>query len=1009
MSTINRSSKTAELVFDWKKRIKDKQTKYIILSVISFIIAIVFSVTAFLIFKNANYTRILDNNMSYIRDSAQQRTDQIERELSFGEARIKHIANQLTGFVTTGNIETVDEMIDIYKDEVIFSDFMFIPASGILDGVDYSDKLYFQNASNGETGYIAMLESQIDTVLFYSPIYNGQEFIGALTGTFTQQKFDDMIAYEMFDYVPHTYLFKQDGMVITRSEGSLEVDNILEVLETKKFVGDTAYVDLIDVIQDETKTNISFSFIDEGQTLVGTIIQFENGRWFTLSVLSGDVTDSMLQRANRSGMMLLVSILVISLVLILILFSIFTRQRKNLENEINLATDSLELALEEEHKQFSIIGALVDVYSSVYYTDVSNMQYVRIKENVELSNIIDDEGETRQAYNSYVEQYVNDEYKGVMRDFLNVDTIPERLKAANVINCEYKRVGKGWHRATLAAVSYDEVGELTAFVLAVQPIDEEKTKELETQRALSQAYEAAQLASTAKTTFLSNMSHDIRTPMNAIIGMTAIAAANIDNKERVTDCLSKITISSKHLLGLINEVLDMSKIESGKVELAEEEFSFSDIINSLITLNQPLAAAKSQTLIVKIKDVKHENVIGDSIRLQQVFTNFLSNAIKYTPENGRIEVIVTEKETNKTNIGMYEVIFKDNGIGMSEEFLENLFVPFSRADDERVSKIQGTGLGMPIARNIIRMMNGDIIVESELNKGSTFKVSFALKIQDEEERTYDEFVDLDILVVDDDESACESTCEICNSLGMNSEYVMTGREAVEKTVHRHEINDDYYAVILDWKMPDLNGVETARQIRQRVGREVPIIVMSSYDWTEIEQEARAAGVDAFLSKPLFKSRFTRLFSELVNEKPEPKSSVTDQLENNDFSGKRVLLFEDNELNQEIAVEILSMIGIETEVAENGKVGLDMFQRAEKGYYDLIFMDIQMPVMNGYDAAAAIRSLSHPDAKLIPIVAMTANAFTSDIREAYNAGMNGHIAKPVDINQIIKVLHNHLDD
>jgi len=505
------------------------------------------------------------------------------------------------------------------------------------------------------------------------------------------------------------------------------------------------------------------------------------------------------------------------------------------------------------------------------------------------------------------------------------------------------------------------------------------------------------------------MSHDIRTPMNAIIGMTAIAGAHIDDRERVVDCLSKITVSSRHLLSLINEVLDMSRIESGKVTLTEEDFNLSELIENLLTMVRPLAKEHNHELNVKINNIAHEYVFGDSLRIQQVFVNIVGNSVKYTPDGGRINISIFEKPTNKKHVGCYEFIFEDNGIGMSEDFIKKMFQPFERADDERANKVQGTGLGMAITKNIVGMMNGDIQVESKLGEGSKFTVTIFLKLQDEDLAATEELAELPVLVVDDDEDVCQSTTGILRDIGMQSEWVSSGEEAVKRVIARHEAGDDFFAVIVDWKMPGMDGVETTRAIRQSVGDEMPIIVFSSYDWTDIEAEAREAGVDAFIAKPLFKSRLISVFKEVISgekEEDNTRNALSD-IASMDYSNKRVLLVEDNEINREIAEEILGMTGLQIEAAENGQIALDMVSASADGYYDLVFMDIQMPVMNGYEAARGIRALGREYTDKLPIVAMTANAFAEDVVMAKDVGMNEHISKPLDMDKLEDVLKKWL--
>lgn len=563
-------------------------------------------------------------------------------------------------------------------------------------------------------------------------------------------------------------------------------------------------------------------------------------------------------------------------------------------------------------------------------------------------------------------------------------------------------------RVTALMSQSDRNGHVMTIIIGTDTTEQRRT-EIRTRQALLEAYEAAKRANSAKSDFLSRMSHDIRTPMNAIIGMTAIAGTHLDDPDRVADCLGKITVSAKHLLALINEVLDMSKIESGKIDLNEEEFSLSDLIDALITMVRPQIKAKGQELNISIKDVVHERVIGDRSRIQQSFLNFLSNAVKYTPDGGKISLYISEKPTHRDRVGWFEFIFEDTGIGMTPEFVERIFEPFARAKDTRVNEIQGTGLGMAIADNLVRMMNGSIKVESELNKGSRFIVTMSMKLQDSEEVSDGTFADLPVLVADDESVTRENACRMLDEMGMKSESACDGREAVEKAIKRHETGEDYFAVVLDWKMPGMDGIEAAKEIRRVIGRDVPIVIISAYDWSDIELEARAAGADAFIGKPLFKSRFARLFRDiLTGGENQLENGDVKELLREDFSGCRALLVEDNELNAEIAGELLNMMNVEVEYAPNGQAAVDLFAASEPNHFRIIFMDIQMPVLNGNEAARAIRALPRRDAKGIPIIAMTANAFSEDVQASMNAGMNEHIAKPLDLKQFVKVLRRWLE-
>ncbi|WP_343209523.1 PAS domain-containing hybrid sensor histidine kinase/response regulator [Anaerolentibacter hominis] len=529
-------------------------------------------------------------------------------------------------------------------------------------------------------------------------------------------------------------------------------------------------------------------------------------------------------------------------------------------------------------------------------------------------------------------------------------------------------------------------------------------KEQERQRqALEEAYRAARVASSAKTNFLSSMSHDIRTPMNAIMGMTAIAQANLHSEEKVEDCLNKINVSSRHLLSLINEVLDMSKIESGKIDLVPENIDLSQLIQSVVDMCRPLIEEKQQQFDISAGTVRHEKVVADGDRLRQVLMNLMSNAIKYTPEKGRISLQINELLSANPQKGQYEFIMEDNGVGMAAEFLPHIFEPFSRAEDTRISKIQGTGLGMAITENVVRMMNGTIEVKSYEGQGSRFTVSVPLALQEEESLDNRLLTGKPVLIVDDDQIVCESAAIALNEMGIQSFWVLSGTEAVERIAKAHEEENDFYAVILDWKMPDKDGLETVKAIRRQADIHVPIIIISAYDYSAIKADFLRAGADAFITKPLFKSKLLHILQTFTTGSSMKYAPIPEMNQHSRLQGRHVLLVEDNDLNREIAAELLSMQGIHVDTAVNGKEAVEQFAASAPGEYDAVLMDIQMPVMNGYDATAAIRSLKRDDSRSVPILALTANAFTSDVGKARSAGMNDHIAKPIDVKLLMETL------
>ena len=616
------------------------------------------------------------------------------------------------------------------------------------------------------------------------------------------------------------------------------------------------------------------------------------------------------------------------------------------------------------------------------------------------------------TYHGFVEQvaakYKTLEPLDALAALISPENIRRNLQDENdIYKFEYCSMDENTYKiASFIPLEWDGT-KLVKALLASMDVSQEKKAEIESHKALKEAYRAAENASRAKTEFLSNMSHDIRTPMNAIVGLTAIAGANIESQDRVVECLGKITKSSRHLLGLINEVLDMARIESGRISLAEEDFRLPELVDNLLTLTKPAIDEHHHQLEVHIEHIEHEAVCGDSLRIQQVFVNLMSNAVKYTPDGGNITFTIKEKPNGFSELGCYEFSIEDNGIGMTPEFQKIMFEPFSRADDHRTTKVQGTGLGMAIARNIVNLMNGDIQVESAPNKGTKITVTVYLKLQENEKEQEKELLDLPVLVVDDDKTCCESTVATLQEIGIAGEWVLTGKEAVERCYARHETNSDYFAVILDWKMPEMDGIATARKIRERVGEDVTIIILTSFDFSEIEEEARAAGVNAFMAKPLFRSRLTATLRQFTSEKKEENArNYLEDFATENYAGKRILLVEDNELNREIATEIIGMTGVTIDIAENGKIAVEKVMEAPEKWYDLIFMDIQMPIMNGYEATAAIRALTGSRGK-VPIIAMTANAFAEDVQLAKNTGMNEHIAKPLDLNKLNDVLKQWL--
>ena len=569
---------------------------------------------------------------------------------------------------------------------------------------------------------------------------------------------------------------------------------------------------------------------------------------------------------------------------------------------------------------------------------------------------------------------------------------------------EYIHQKTGEHRWFHVIAMGSNVEGRTKYILVMS----DRTADKKINQALSEAVRAAETANRAKSTFLSNMSHDIRTPMNAIIGFTTLAVSNMDDKERVQDYLSKILASGNHLLSLINDILDMSRIESGKIHLEETETNLSDVLHDLKTIISGQIHAKQLELYMDAMDVTDEDVYCDKTRLNQVLLNLLSNAIKFTPAGGTVSVRLRQLPGTRKDREQYEIRVKDNGIGMSPEFAKKIFDPFERERSSTVSRIQGTGLGMAITKNIVDMMGGTIEIRTEPDKGTEFIIRVALRVQPEHHRAerIAELEGLKALVVDDDFNTCDSVTKMLVRVGMRSEWTLSGKEAVLRARQSMELGDAFHAYIIDWRLPDMNGIEVTRQIRS-LGDGTPIIILTAYDWTDIEVEAKAAGVTAFCSKPMFMSDLREtLLAALGQSQTETNDSVLPGGSPN-FRGKHILLAEDNELNREIAVEILSKYGFMVDAAENGVEAVKKIKESKPGDYDLVLMDVQMPLMDGGEATRQIRALPDPALAKIPILAMTANAFEEDRKSVLECGMNGFLSKPINIEELIAALSSLL--
>ena len=662
---------------------------------------------------------------------------------------------------------------------------------------------------------------------------------------------------------------------------------------------------------------------------------------------------------------------------------------------------------QNERRQMELVRALSIDYNLACYFDLDTGKGQLLRDDDSeymFGDIFEGDISLEESMGCYIAEFVHEEDREMVRDASSPGRIRQELEEKLQHYVNYRALDKeGMRYFQVKAVRAGTWEENHGIVLGFRSVDDEIRNEMEKKRLLEDALMQANRASKAKSVFLSNMSHDIRTPMNAIVGFTALAITHIDHREQVEEYLKKIMTSGNHLLSLINDVLDMSRIESGKIRLEEKPCCLPDILHELRNILQADVRAKQLELYMDAMDVWDEEICCDKLRLNQVLLNLLSNSVKYTGAGGIVSMRVAEKPGAPAGYANYEFLIKDNGIGMSEEFVAHIFEPFEREENSTISGIQGTGLGMAITKNIVDMMNGTIEVKSEQGVGTEFRAMFTFKLHatEKQSHTIAELRNCRALVVDDDFNTCDSVSYMLQQIGMRAEWTLSGKEAVLRTRQAQMRGDSYCVYIIDWLLPDMNGVEVTRRIWKEMGDEVPVIVLTAYDWADIEDEAKEAGVTAFCSKPLFFSELRSCLQSVINAEEEPDRG-RESVPVRRHTG-RILLAEDVDLNQEIAVAILGDAGFNTEVAENGKVAVEMLSRSEPGYYQLVLMDVQMPVMNGYEAAKAIRSLENRRLAEIPIIAMTANAFEEDKKEALASGMNGHIAKPIDVNNLFETL------
>lgn len=902
--------------------------------------------------------KLLDGWESYInhlqeKDSEDEITQYILEEID------KWNITEFYFLDVNGNYQTADGEKGYINLGSEYSDLMEKKENIVVDGTLF----------NGDSETVFAIPSKEYSI-------NGFRY-SAIAVSYSSKDMERVINVDAFSGESNCYVVSSDGEVLFSTRITEEQpENILTYLEKEGQLTEKAFESICTGLKHKVNGNLEYKCEGEKRYLVYMPIGFQD--WMLIGMVPKNVVSQRLTYVQVLTTSVLAGIFIL---IILSGFLILIRR-----NRIQLDEKSMDIKYREQ--LFEILSNSVENIFVMFSGDGYKVDYV--SPNIEKILGVSVE-EIKSDIRKLGKLYTRSGKAIPLTRASQLNAIPYGGCWQNETQLShYKTNEQHWYSETLyrACISDSE-----KFILVLS----DRTEEKKQNQALQEALELAKSANEAKSSFLFNMSHDIRTPMNAIVGYAMLLGKDADKPEKIQDYARKITASSQHLLGLINDILDMSKIESGKTKLNIMEFSFSELLEDLNAVIMPQAKAKEQSFQIKVFSMKNEILLGDRTRISQILFNLLSNAIKYTPEKGKIELIIENLSQTSSRFARLSFKVRDNGIGMSKEFLETIYDPFVRERNSTVSKIQGTGLGMAITKNLVGIMGGTISVKSSPGMGSEFLVNLALRIpkQEVDENFWRNYGITKALTVDDEEDICTNICELMKDTGVKVSYATDGITAVSMVEKAHIAGEDYNVVLLDWKMPNIDGVETARRIRACVGADVPILILTSYDWGEIEEEAKEAGINAFLTKPFFVSGLRQTIEQMKGIDTSAKEAV-ESSENLSIRGMRFLVAEDNEINSELLMELLEMEEASCEIAVNGKEALEKFESAEPGSFDMILMDVQMPVMDGYQATEAIRACLHPDAETIPIAAMTANAFAEDIENAFAAGMNAHISKPIDM-------------
>ena len=981
MDTTNQNKKR-------KKSFMKKQSA--VVATIVLLVGIIFcSVQYFKFVSKTVYQESVSHLTEIFQQSNRSLTELVNKNLTY-----LHLWSE---FLQTASSESeICDYIDKAQKETEFSNFYFLSADGNYITV------------TGETGYLGLQENIEDQLVQESDIITNAVlpgkpqmivFASPKQGSFKGFEYDAIaIAYDNADIIKVLDISAFDGNAsgyVIHSDGRVVIDhssdswgtvyNFFGILREHSHLSEEEITKLTEELK---QGNTGAMLVELNGTKYYLVYEkSEIQDWTLLGIAPAEIVNASMNKLQFITL-LIMGIIMFGIALYIIAVILW-------KNKVSLKKKDTEIMYRDE--LFQKLSMNVDDVFLMLDAETSKVDYV----SPNVDKLLGITVEQMQKDIHVLRKLHPQDSTNRMKNHLEGLMVQEQREWEFEYIQQKTRERRWFH---IVAMCSEVVGK-KKYILVMS----DRTADKQKNQALSEAVHAAETANRAKSTFLSNMSHDIRTPMNAIIGFATLAVSNIDNKTRVQDYLSKILSSGNHLLSLINDILDMSRIESGKIHLEETEVNLSEVLHDLKTIISGQIHAKQLELYMDAMDIMDEDVYCDKTRLNQVLLNLLSNAIKFTPAGGTVSVRIRQFQGTKKERSLYEIRVKDTGIGMSREFAQRIFDPFERERTSTVSRTQGTGLGMAITKNIVDMMGGMIEVQTEKGSGTEFIVRLDLRIQAEHQRM-EKIVELEglkALVVDDDFNTCDSVTKMLVKVGMRSEWTLFGKEAVLRARQSLELGDAFHTYIIDWRLPDMNGIEVTRQIRS-LGDDTPIIILTAYDWSDIEVEARAAGVTAFCSKPMFMSDLRETLLNAIGQKQNNRTDAIPASVNADFKNKQILLVEDNELNSEIAVEILKEYGFRVDTAENGVEAVERIRNSTPGAYDLVLMDVQMPVMNGYEATHQIRSLDNPELAGITILAMTANAFDEDRKKALEAGMNGFLSKPIIIEELIHTLQSNLE-